>query len=199
MHSTDRDYTHFFKLFFDHSMTPVFKLIYFDLPGRAEVVRLVLAQSGLPWEDIRLSSKEEFDAIKPKAPFGQLPILEFNGRTYAQTLSLCRFIARKSNLAGENESNATECDMWVEYCMEAIVDNLKKDHAEGDEKEAAGRKFEATVPDVLERVTKRLKEQKGNSFLVGRRISWADIVLFHLLEWLVEDKPDALDGMFVVV
>lgn len=45
-------------------MAPKLVLIYFNMPGAAEPIRWALAQSGLEWEDKRLS-REEFGALKP--------------------------------------------------------------------------------------------------------------------------------------
>ena len=49
----------------DHksAMSPV-KLIYFNLKGRAELARLILAQAGVEYEDCRIS-KEDWLALKP--------------------------------------------------------------------------------------------------------------------------------------
>ena len=44
-------------------MSPV-KLTYFNLKGRAELARLILAQAGAQYEDCRIS-KEEWLSIKP--------------------------------------------------------------------------------------------------------------------------------------
>ena len=40
------------------------KLIYFNARGRAELSRLILAQAGVEFEDLRIT-KEEWPAMKP--------------------------------------------------------------------------------------------------------------------------------------
>ena len=42
---------------------PAYKLIYFDVRGRAELSRCVLAAAGVEYEDVRLTS-EEWEAYK---------------------------------------------------------------------------------------------------------------------------------------
>lgn len=50
-------------------------LIYFDLPGRAEVTRILLNYAGIPFED-RHVTRDQWPELKPTTPFGQLPVLE---------------------------------------------------------------------------------------------------------------------------
>ncbi len=45
-------------------MAPKVKLVYFKTEGRAEVIRIILSQAGVDFEDKRLS-KEEWEAMKP--------------------------------------------------------------------------------------------------------------------------------------
>ena len=52
-----------------------YKLTYFNLRGRAELIRYIFAAAGQEYEDVRIE-KENWPAEKPKAPFGALPYLE---------------------------------------------------------------------------------------------------------------------------
>jgi len=44
------------------------KLTYFETRGRAEISRLILAQAGVPYEDIRLT-QEDWKVYKPSKTF----------------------------------------------------------------------------------------------------------------------------------
>ena len=57
------------------------KLVYFDIPGAAEPIRLALHHAELPFEDFRFSSREEFTRMKVKGElaFGQVPALQIAG------------------------------------------------------------------------------------------------------------------------
>jgi len=51
-------------------MTPL--LTYFDVRGRAEVIRLILEETETPYRERRVKV-EEWPALKPTMPFGQMP------------------------------------------------------------------------------------------------------------------------------
>ena len=72
------------------------KLTYFNLKGRAELSRLILAEAGVDYEDCRLE-RDEWAQFKERsfAPFGQLPVLEVDGVVVAQSNSISRFLARR--------------------------------------------------------------------------------------------------------
>merc|ERR1712224_892357 len=66
------------------------KLIYFDMQGRAEFSRLLLAQAGVQYEDKRIS-QAEWEKLKPTMPFAELPALEVDGQTIVQSLATWRW------------------------------------------------------------------------------------------------------------
>ena len=45
-------------------MAPKIKLFYFNTEGRAELTRMILAQAGVEFEDVRLT-RDEWSAMKP--------------------------------------------------------------------------------------------------------------------------------------
>lgn len=62
------------------TMAPSLKLVYFDMKGRAEAIRLALHIGGIPFEDTRITYAEFTPEMKETLPFGQLPILEIDGK-----------------------------------------------------------------------------------------------------------------------
>lgn len=71
-----------------------YKLFYFDLRGRAEIIRLLFATAGKKYEDIRFA-REKWPEYKPKAPFGQCPYIEItegsNTLVLAQSIAISNF------------------------------------------------------------------------------------------------------------
>ena len=70
------------------------RLIYFDIPGKAEAIRLCAAVAGVPLEDVRVT-REEFAEMKAKGelPYGQVPALDVGeGKFLAQSSAILRYV-----------------------------------------------------------------------------------------------------------
>ena len=81
-------------------------LYYFKIPfWRAEVTRLSLFISDIPFNDHRIEG-DEYDEFKKTgklpngkiAPFKQLPVLEVDGKIFAQTGAIARYCGKLSGL-----------------------------------------------------------------------------------------------------
>ena len=76
------------------------KLIYPNIPfWRAEISRLALFFGGIDFEDSR-PSQGEISKMKHDGtlPFAQLPVLQVDGKTIAQTGAIARFCGKLSGL-----------------------------------------------------------------------------------------------------
>jgi len=79
------------------------KLYYYDMPGKAEPLRLALKYCGIPFEDFRFKGMQEFQEMKTRGEllFGQVPALKITRKsnpkdvkTLTQSAALLRFIAK---------------------------------------------------------------------------------------------------------
>ena len=75
------------------------KLFYFDSEGRAEHIRLAFLLGDVPYEDVRLSGPE-FGKLKQegKFKFGQLPVLEVDGKQFAQSAAIAFWAAKRAGI-----------------------------------------------------------------------------------------------------
>jgi len=80
---------------------PKLKLTYFAFGGKAEPIRVALTALGIPFEDFRFKTREEFLAMKESGQlnFGQVPMLEVwtsDGKHHVltQSAALMRFVAK---------------------------------------------------------------------------------------------------------
>ena len=85
-------------------------LTYFNGRGRAEIVRLTMAATGVEFESKFLETNQEFEDLKTqgKLLFGQVPLIEFEGKNLIQSGSSARFFAKRGNLLGDNEKDAVK-------------------------------------------------------------------------------------------
>ncbi|KAK6048160.1 glutathione S-transferase protein, partial [Cooperia oncophora] len=173
-----------------------YKLIYFDLRGAAEVARQVFALAGQDFKDVRLSH-EEWPKHKASMPFGQLPVLEVDGKQLPQSYAIVRYLARKFGFAGKNE--------WEQAQVDAIADQHKDFLNEarpyfkilmgmdkGDPETAAKEIFEPAQRKYFEMITKILKQNKSG-YLVGDSLTFADLYVAEMTTF-AEKFPKMYDG-----
>ena len=93
-----------------------YKLYYFNFRGRAEIVRLIFAAAGQKYEDVRFEAEGWLNEYKAKSPLGQAPYLEIHdgGKVLkiGQSITIARYLARKFNLAGKDDEEQAEVEMY---------------------------------------------------------------------------------------
>ncbi|XP_055341706.1 glutathione S-transferase 1-like [Paramacrobiotus metropolitanus] len=91
-----------------------YKLTYFDARGVAETTRFIFAYAGVPFEDVRIA-REDWPAMKASTPFGQLPLLEIDGKMFGQSAAFARLLAKRYGLAGKDEFEQAQVDAIIDY------------------------------------------------------------------------------------
>jgi len=154
-----------------------YKLIYFDTRGRAEGSRLLFAYAGIPYEDIRVSH-EDFGAKKSTYPFGQLPVLEVDGKMLAQSHTIERYLARTFGLTGKDDWESAKCDMLVDGFADLMPHMLVYRHEQDPEKkkEILAKLISDHMVPFMKRYEVFLMEN-GGVYFVGNKLTWADIIL----------------------
>lgn len=51
-------------------------------------------------------------------PFGQVPVLEFNGKVYHQSIAISRYLAKQVKLVGKDDIEDMEIDAIVDVLMD---------------------------------------------------------------------------------
>jgi len=162
---------------------PSIILKYFNLKGRAEPARLILAYAGVSYQDVRLAPPweniEAWAAQKSSYPYGCVPVLHWDGEEIAQSLAVARFLATKFGLAGSNILEAAQVDEIIYALQDAINAGfvILQEKDVGRKKELASNYVQVTIPTVLGQIEKRL-QRRGGQFLVGSKFTWADIQTF---------------------
>ena len=170
------------------------KLIYFNLMGRAETARLILAQAGVSYEDKRIE-KEEWPALKASLPMGQLPVLEVDGKTIGQSMAIARYCARRFGLAGKDELEGALADQAVDQVSDFLAELVKvmKEPEEAKKAEMGKQLKMEKLPAFLASMEKLLKAQ-GGKYFAGSSLTWADIVVYQFVSLKVprSNQPKAL-------
>merc|ERR1712062_772423 len=62
----------------------IVKLVYFDIQAKGELTRLLLAAGNIDYEDFRVGFSDWPGEIKATTPFGQMPVLYWDGEELAK-------------------------------------------------------------------------------------------------------------------
>uniref|UniRef100_A0A914CFM7 glutathione transferase n=1 Tax=Acrobeloides nanus TaxID=290746 RepID=A0A914CFM7_9BILA len=116
-------------------------------------------------------------------PFGELPVLEVDGKQLPQSFAINRYLARKYGLAGKDDFEQAQVDALGDSTKDFFHEIMPfimaaAGHAEGDKDALYKEKFVPAVEKYFPLYKKYLKES-GNGFLFKSGTTWVD---FHLAE-----------------
>ncbi|XP_021186026.3 glutathione S-transferase 2 [Helicoverpa armigera] len=156
---------------------------YFPVKALGEASRLLLSYGGQEFEDHRVS-QDDWQSFKPKTPFGQMPVLVIDGKQYAQSYAIARYLGRKYGLVGETLEDSLEIDQNVD-----LIDDLRAKAAlvdyEPDEavKEKKYAEYVKTIfPDLLGKLNAIIVKNNGHVAL--GKLTWGDFVFAGMLDYL---------------
>ncbi|KAF8370435.1 hypothetical protein PRIPAC_76864 [Pristionchus pacificus] len=197
---------------------PTYKLTYWDARALAEVSRQLFALSETPFEDNRIKRDQWESEYKKDSPFGKIPILEVDGKKLPQSHAIARYLARKfgphislsysSNSFFPISSYFRICreDSIREGVVDAIADQFKDfytDHLpffvvltglkDGD---LSTLRIEVGEParDKFFEYIEQIAKKNGSGYLVGRSVTWADLLIVDYMFTLESKAPGYLDG-----
>jgi len=177
------------------------RLTYFAGWGLAEQTRWVLAATGVEFEQVALTSHDQFSALRESGDllFRQLPLLEIDGLKLTQSQAMLRYVARRGGL--DHTGDPAEGAL-VDMVCEAVKDarSVVTGYPFSEDKHAhvssIGDKIAKFMP-AFEASIVSLESSAGEDGLVGfvrSGLSTADVVLAEFVEEVLVLKPDALDG-----
>jgi len=161
-----------------------YKLTYFNARGRAEIIRLIFAIAEVEYEDVRVA--EVLPSLKSSTPFGQIPILEIDGKMFCQSYAIGRYLARKYNLAGKTDLDQLQADMIIDCIEDGLKPFLSSFYEKDETRKAEIKKkySEEQLPAAYASLEKILKSNKGgDGFFVGDSLTWADLAFHVFTGW----------------
>jgi glutathione S-transferase len=170
-------------------------LIYFAARGRAELIRLVLAEAGVDYQEHPIGKgtppldgrPTDFDALKatPLLPFGAAPVWEEpDGFRLAQSAAIANHLARTHGLAGKGPREAAQCEQML-GAFDDVRTELRKLATVAPGERAAQRQHLAAqfLPRWFGYFDRLLRANRGGSgVLVGESLTVADLALWYLIE-----------------
>lgn len=171
----------------------VLNLYYFNVRARAELIRLIFAAAGRPWNDIRFDL-DQWPTYKKKMLIGQCPVLEFpDGTQLSQSMSIARYVARETGLAGKDNLESAKIDTVVDTQLDMNEMFHKKVLFEKDTKKKAEELEAFLAKELFKHVHKLTKLKKAYStdkgYFVGNQLSWADIFVYSSLDRVIQSAP----------
>ncbi|XP_036381790.1 hematopoietic prostaglandin D synthase-like [Megalops cyprinoides] len=148
-----------------------YKLTYFNMRGRAELSRYILAYAGIPFKDQRVEWKD-WPSIKPSFPLEQLPVLEVEGGLLNQSLAIARFLAKEAGLAGQGRLQEAQADAIVDSLNDFTLMIPWREEDQQLKKQKIDGLFDVHAPKLLGYLEKQLGDRE---WLVGDAVTWADL------------------------
>jgi glutathione S-transferase len=176
-----------------------------QIQGRGEFVRLALEEAGAGYIDVargeggteKMMRLMQGSAVK--TPSFAPPFLKAGKLWIGQTANILLYLGDRHGLAPKNEAG----QMWVHQLQLTLADFLVEIHDTHhpiavslyyeDQKPEARRRsadFRAERAPKFFRYFDRVLEASGGPFLTGRRVSYADLSLFQVIDGLRYALPE---------
>ncbi|KAM4810928.1 hematopoietic prostaglandin D synthase [Urocitellus parryii] len=169
---------------------PNYKLIYFNMRGRAEIIRYIFAYLDIKYEDHRIEHAD-WPKIKPTLPFGKIPVLEVDGLTLHQSLAIARYFARNTDLAGKTEMEQCQVDAIADTLDDFMATFPWAEKNQDVKEQMFNKILTYDAPHFLQDLDKYLGDKE---WLIGNYVTWADFYWDICSTTLLVLKPDLLDA-----
>eukprot|EP00035_Acanthoeca_spectabilis_P036280 m.38680 g.38680 ORF g.38680 m.38680 type:complete len:197 (-) comp7871_c0_seq1:89-679(-) len=173
---------------------PSLELSYWDIPGRAEAIRVAFRSAKIEFTDTRIKN-EQWPALKQELGCA-VPVLKIDGKILSQSCALARYAGRLSGLYPEDALAALQCDEIMDISQDILTSCPQPKDAE--EKKKAREEYAAgKMKMFFEFLAKRLAEN-GGDFLCGAKLTIADLVFsFSVLALLRMEFFDHVAANYV--
>eukprot|EP00344_Euplotes_crassus_P001023 CAMPEP_0197004426 /NCGR_PEP_ID=MMETSP1380-20130617/22607_1 /TAXON_ID=5936 /ORGANISM="Euplotes crassus, Strain CT5" /LENGTH=207 /DNA_ID=CAMNT_0042423205 /DNA_START=9 /DNA_END=632 /DNA_ORIENTATION=- len=179
------------------------KLHYFNLYGRAEVIRLILHHTGTDYEDIRYEFEEwpEKKEDKKTFPFGFVPVLEKDGKSYSHSGAIIKMLGAEHGLYPTTPEGIYHVEAGTESIRDIMLELAKlKDLEPEEQKEQLGKLVPGKVTTIFSALETMLSENSSTDYWYDGKLSVADFGFACFYAGIIAKGPaspalkPALDG-----
>ncbi|XP_049750193.1 glutathione S-transferase A1-like isoform X1 [Elephas maximus indicus] len=169
-------------------------LHYFNGRGRMESIRWLLAAAGVEFEEKFIESPEDLKKLVNEGSlmFQQVPMVEIDGMKLVQTRAILNYIATKYNLYGKDIKERALIDMYVEGVADLGEMILLLPVAPPGEKDAKLALIKEKTTNRYFPAFEKVLKSHGQDYLVGNKLSRADIHLVELIYYVEELDPSLI-------
>ncbi|KAF0974574.1 hypothetical protein FDP41_006606 [Naegleria fowleri] len=175
-------------------------LTYFNSRGKSEIIRLILAEAGVDYEEVNVGvwhptdKSEQFQQLVQSGTlaFDSLPSYKDDQIFLVQSAAIVRYLAKRYGLSGSNLVEESLIDQFYEGVLDIttllrsafnVMYPVTKEVSSATIEETMEMIGREKLPNCISHFERALK---GKTFLVGEKISYADIALFYILDNLLE-------------
>ncbi|OZC09851.1 glutathione S-transferase protein [Onchocerca flexuosa] len=187
-------------------LLPKFKLYNFNDQRNDKLVKLIFKMANIPYEDINISRKEQWNAIKNETPLGTLPVLEMDGVKLSGQTSICRHLAWRFGLSGQSATSDALLDMFADLLLETQILVFGPMDDNNDSNTNVIIVDDINLEKICDRVASIIEKQliKNNtSFLIGEQVTWVDLMTYIFFNSLMDhgknvnlDKHPSVKNMY---
>ncbi|XP_011815615.1 PREDICTED: glutathione S-transferase A1 isoform X1 [Colobus angolensis palliatus] len=162
-----------------------------------ESTRWLLAAAGVEFEEKFLESAEDLDKLRNDGylMFQQVPMAEIDGMKLVQTRAILNYIASKYNLYGKDIKERALIDMYTEGIADLGEMILLLPICPPQERDAKLALIKEKTKNRYFPAFEKVLKSHGQDYLVGNKLSRADIHLVELL-YYVEELDSSLISSF---
>ncbi|XP_020035675.1 glutathione S-transferase A2-like isoform X1 [Castor canadensis] len=165
-------------------------LHYFSGRGRMQSIRMerLLPAAGVEFEEKFRESPEDVEKLKngkTNLMFQQVPMVEMDGMKLVQTTAILSYIATKYDLYGKDMKERALIDMYAEGLVD-LLEMIWSPLLCPQEKDAKIALLKDRTVNRYLPVFENVLKSHGQDYLVGNRLSKADIHLLEVLLYIEE-------------
>lgn len=175
------------------STTP--ELLYFDIRGRAEPIRLLLEDIGIQYTNKQVNLKD-WAAIRSTTPFHRMPVYTDGDIEIPESFAIMNYLGRKYDLLGKGMKSQVRCDVAVEAWRD-YGNRVASVFGALSTSEAARKTFIDTEQlSLLSDIeTFYLNKASAALYWVGNAPTVVDYFAFHLIDGIASQFPRLLSQL----
>uniref|UniRef100_G1PZC2 Glutathione S-transferase n=1 Tax=Myotis lucifugus TaxID=59463 RepID=G1PZC2_MYOLU len=157
--------------------------------------------SAFQFEEQFLASPEDLEKLRNEdgsLMFQQVPMVEIDGMKLAQTRAILNYIAAKYNLYGKDIKERALIDMYSEGMADLNEMIMHLPLCPPHEKDAKMTQIREKTTNRYFPAFEKVLKSHGQHYLVGNRLSRADIHLVELIYYIEEIDPSLMANFLLL-